>query len=337
MRYQRTFRFAALCATLAITAPARAQAPTGATAPEAANAQADDLTHRGVDFIKKHQWAEAEALLRQAWGLRHAYDIAGNLGLAEAGLGRWREASEHLAFALETFPANGKAAHRELLREKLAKVREELGALTIVVGTAGAEVLVDGQRVGTAPLSGAVFVEAGAHSVEARLPGYVTARQGVEAVRGGALAVTLAMVAMGPQVREVPPVMVPDKGRRTSVLIAGGVTGGAALVMGAAFAVVSNARASDAVAKRDALAKSNGAAACTGASVPTACSAVPDAIRGKNAFGTAAAWSFIGAGTVGAATLIYALAAPKAAKTGRVLLAPTVTAKGGGLVIGGAW
>lgn len=246
MIYRRTLCSAALGATLATAAPAWAQAP--AAPPEASNAQADDLTHRGVDLIKKHQWAEAEALLRQAWALRHAYDIAGNLGLAETGLGKWREASEHLAFALATFPANGKAAHRELLREKLVKVREELGALTVVVGAAGvggvgAEVVVDGKRVGTAPLGEAVFVDPGSHTVEARLAGYETARQGVEAVKGGALTVTLGMVG----VREAPvvvvPTVTPERRSRAPGIVLGSVAG-VSLATGIALVVVAASKTS---------------------------------------------------------------------------------------------
>src|SRR5580704_8866675 len=205
MKHHRPLSVAVFCLCATAASPF-AWSQTPAPGSDAASAQADDLTHRGVDLLKKHQWAEAEDLFRQAWALKRSYDIAGNLGLAEAGLGKWRDAAEHLTLAIATFPANGKAAHRDLLREKLASAREHIGGLAIEVDAAGAEVLVDGKSVGTAPLAGEVLVEPGAHVVEAQLAGRGAARGEASVVAGGSASVTLAL--KGEQAPPPPPLPV---------------------------------------------------------------------------------------------------------------------------------
>ena len=54
-------------------------------------------------------------------------------------------------------------------------------------------------------------------------------------------------------------------------------------------------------------------------------------------FGNVATWSFIGAGVLGAATVIYAVAAPKAEKAPDVRVVPVVTQQSAGLAVGGRW
>ena len=137
----------------ALTGPAAAQGPAQAP-PDAASARADDLTHRGNDLALKHEWAEAAALFRQAWALKQSYDISGNLGIASFALGKYADAAEYVTFALKHFPANGKREHQELLREKLAKARAEIGARTIEVSVAGAQVFVDGKSMWYRPDAG---------------------------------------------------------------------------------------------------------------------------------------------------------------------------------------
>jgi hypothetical protein len=66
------------------------------------------------------------------------------------------------------------------------------------------------------------------------------------------------------------------------------------------------------------------------------CADIATLFRQRASFSNAAVWSFIGAGALGAATVIYVVAtrsAPKAA----VRAAPVVTASGGGLTVEGAW
>jgi hypothetical protein len=218
--------------------------------------------------------------------------------------------------------------------------RQEVGALTIQVGAARADVLVDGVLVGQAPLGDEVFVEAGSHTVEAKLAGYEDGKQTVTVAKGEAQAVTVGMTAVVVAPRSTVIVPPPIDARdgispRKALLIAGGVTTGAALVAGVALTLVANTKASDAATAYTSVVAQHGGMACAQASAP-GCSDPHSLIGQKSAFGSAAAWSFIGGGVVGAGTLIYALVAARSAPPA-VQVAPVVTGQQGGLVVRGAW
>jgi hypothetical protein len=321
---RRTLTCAAFAGALAAAAPAAAQ-----TKADSAD-QAAQLFDKGNVLYKQSRWAEAEVQFQKAWELRRSFDVAANLGDCELEIGQNVEAAEHLAFAVREFPLSGKAALRERLGQRFVEARSRVGALKVAVSAQGAEVLVDGRRVGMAPLEDEVFVEAGAHTVEARLGEEQAGRANVEVAKGASKEVMVTLVKKG---AAPPPGWRPNR----AVLITGGAVAGVGLVVGTALAIVSDKKAGTAETTRAGLVVSNGPTACTGQNVPAACSAVQDAIRGKNTFGSAAAWSFIGAGTVGAATLIYALVTPRVVKSGGVWMAPAVATGGGGLVLAGTW
>ncbi len=308
------------------------QPPPAAEVDRATSDRADDLVKRGNVFGRVDRWAEAEPLFREAWSLKHSYDIAGNLGIAEAAIGKNRDAAEHLSFALRSFPANGKAEHRKLLELTFGQARAQVAALAITVAIERADIFVDGVRVGVTPLDGPIFVEPGARAIEAVLTGYKRARVQVDAAKGSSQAVEIALLPEGSPGGDERSSL----GARKPVVIAGGVVGGAGVVMGAVFTVLANSKANDAATKNAALVKIGPSAAC-GATPSTSCQAVQSAIRDQATFGNAAVWSFIGAGVVGVGTLVYALAAPRAAKTTGVRVVPLVAAGGGGVVLQGAW
>jgi tetratricopeptide (TPR) repeat protein len=316
----------------ALTAPALAQPPPAVEAERAASDRADDLIKRGNAFAKNDRWSDAEPLYREAWSLKRSYDIAGNLGIAEAALGKNRDAAEHLTFALKSFPANGKAEHRKLLEATLTKARGEIAALAIDVSVGKAEVLVDGRRVGTAPLDGPVFVDPGPHVVEATLAGYTAARTQVDAQKGTAQDVALVLAPGPPTGGQTPDA----GGPRKPVIVAGAALGGVGIILGAVFAGLSDAKASDVNAKHDAIVNMGAVAAC-GAAPSAACQALLSAKQDQAAFANAAAWSFIAGGAVGAATVIYAVAAPRAAKRSGMRVVPLVAADGAGVVLRGEW
>src|SRR5262249_46035964 len=139
-------------------------------------------------------WADAEGFLARAWQKKQSYDIAANLGIAETALRKFRSAAGHLDFALRTFPGNGKPENRALIQETFEKARAEVGALRIRVSVEGAQVFVDGEKVGLAPIDHAVYVDAGQHQVEAALVGYGRAQQSIPASKGGVVDVSLTLI-----------------------------------------------------------------------------------------------------------------------------------------------
>lgn len=315
-----------------ISSPAHAGGPpvfvvSGKTASD----RADELVRRALVLGDKDRYAEAEPLLREAWGLKRSYDIAANLAIFEGELGKWRDAAEHMTFALKNFPTNGKPEHRTLGELVLSKALARVTALTIKVNVEKAEILVDGKSVGNAPLADVLFVEPGQHVVTATLAGYSSAQARLDARKGAAQDVTLTMGRAD--------VAKPGEGAsgpRKPVIIAGAAVAGVGVVAGAVLAVLANAKAGDAASEYD---KHNSAGSACGSPPPSSgpCAELWSARRAQATLGNAAAWSFIGAGAVGAGTLIYALAAPRAAKASAVRAAPLVAAGGGGLLLQGEW
>jgi hypothetical protein len=212
-------------------------------------------------------------------------------------------------------------------------------------------VLVDGAAVGTAPLLLPVFVDPGEHTFTARMEGWQTAKRSIVATAGGTEGIDLQLervVAPTPaplptgstaSVSAPPPAVVPvhEGGPRTEVLIAGGATAGAALAAGVIFTVVANGKASDAEEQRDALAGTKGAGACSGAGGPPECAALDDAFDARDTFSNLAFWSFVGAGAIGAGTVVYALVVPAVKPTAGVRVVPVIGSQGGGLSIGGVF
>ncbi|MCC6557580.1 MAG: PEGA domain-containing protein, partial [Polyangiaceae bacterium] len=287
--------------------------------------------------------------------LRPTYDVAANLGHTQYRLGKLREAAGHLELAVRQWPLAGKKEPKELAAARLAELRRSLVSVRLTVSAPGAVVLVDGERIGTSPIEHEVFLDPGKRTIEARKAGFRDAKLEVEAGKGMALELPLTLEAEvaaapvpaapaagggGAGPKASPEVRVEEGGgmpSRRTVLIAGGATAGAALVAGVIFTVVANGKASDAEEQREALAATGGRSGCSGAGAPSGCAALSDAFDSRDAFSNAAFWSFLGAGAIGAATVVYAVVTrPAPASTGARLL-PVVGSGGGGAVVVGAF
>jgi hypothetical protein len=300
----------------------------------------------------KKQAAREEYLA--AWTLKKSYDVAGNLGSLEVELGMFRDGAEHLSFAVRHYATTGTTAQQlEKAKQRLADAKKQVGAVTVTVSVDGAEVLVDGVSVGRAPLEGEIFVEPGARTIEARLNGYEGAKQAVQAEKGSAQSVALTLKALPvgtapgavtsapvgggavttPEAPKAPKeeAGVPPK----VVMIAGGAAAGAALIAGVILTVVANGKAGDAEEQRRALVSSGGPGGC--ATRTSACDELLASVDAKDTFSSAAFWSFVGAGAIGAATGIYALVGLKEAEAPRAKAVPIMTSGGGGVLVRGSW
>ncbi len=332
---RRTVLSTLLLLPVFVAVPAAAQPFPGPGAPPdstSASDQADALFGQGQAALRAGKTEQALQLYLSAWKLKQTHDIAGNLAQVELMLGKKRDAAEHIAFALAHFPPTVQSERREGLKKVLDGLRQELGVLRIHVSAPDAKVALDGTPIGLAPLAAEVFVDPGAHLVEATLKGYKLARAPVDAAKGSAQDVTLTLEALS----EPSPTHPQGSNVRQPVIITGAVLGGAGVILGAVFAGLSSAKANQARTQLDTMAKMGPTAAC--GPMPSAqCQAVQSAGEARATFGNASAWSFIAGGAVGTATLIYALAAPRAAKASGTLVAPTLTTGGGGVVVRGEW
>lgn len=335
-----------LLISVELSVPASAQAappPVFVVSDKTASDRADELVKRALVFGDKDRYTEAAPLVREAWSLKRSYDIAANLGIVEAALNEWRNAAEHITYALKTFPANGKPEHRKLLEETLARTLPRIAALTIKVNVDRAEVFVDDKSVGLAPLVDVVFVEPGMRTIKARLSGYDTATLKVEAAKGGSSESELTLRQSAPPSVQigavVPPLTTehppPDQPRRVVV----GVGVGAATValgLGVAFTIIANGRGDDAATMRGNLAKGQ-PNACGSTPAARDCQALHELWSERAKFSNAAAWSFIGAGVLGAATVGFALLGPKRSSRTEIHAIPAVGPGTAGLVVHGIW
>jgi hypothetical protein len=333
MRTLHALSLSCVLAALLPSTPSLAQpAPLAKPVADAMTQKARQLYAEGVKAYQQSRWADARASFLAAWALSKHYTIAGNLGDCELRLGMHRDAAEHLERYAREIEKDGTstAQERKAGQARYAEARGKVGEVNLEVSVAGAEVYVDGKLAGTAPLEAPVFLEAGSHTIEARSELFPTARKTVEARAGAAEAVVLVLRRA---VEGAPPPLPTSRGPNKAIVLSGVVIAGAGVGLGVVFTVVSSVKASDAVAKFNALVKAGGPEACRSGAPAPGCGDLTDVKKERAALADAALWSFVGGGVVGAGTLIYALAAPKAS----VQALPVVTGQGGGITVRGSF
>jgi hypothetical protein len=347
----------ALTATAVTPRLVAAQTPaTPSAAPTAESARrAEGFYKEGVGLFREKKWAEAEKVFEEAWALNPTVDVAYNLGTTEFRQGKYREAAEHLSFALRAWPLmEAMSSQRPLAEKRLAEARTFVGALTVSVNVAHAEVLVDGRSVGTAPLAGEVFVEPGAHVLEAKLKGYLGAKEPVQVEKGTAKTIELKLAAITPMEASSGVTSdaakpkgggvgstesaVGDGGLRKKLIIAGIASSAVAITGGVVFAIVANAKATAEDNQRaDLVLQGNGTNQCLEAPLPGGCKQLESSIAAHDTFTNLSVWSFVLGGALGVGTAVYALVAPKPTPTGTLRAMPTASREGVGVVVVGRW
>lgn len=111
------------------------------------------------------------------------------IGLAEASLGRWAEAHEHIVAARVTTDDAWINSRRRAIDEALREVRSHLAEVNLTVSPEGASVTLDGARVASFPL----WTTAGRHRIESSAPSYETWAREVELRAGERFTSTLTL------------------------------------------------------------------------------------------------------------------------------------------------
>ncbi|HSY20671.1 MAG TPA: tetratricopeptide repeat protein [Polyangiaceae bacterium] len=159
-------RFLALSLLLAC-APAFSTAPGWAqTAEDATTAMARARFKEGVEFFDKGDFEQARASFLQAYALKRHPAVLLNLAWSCLKAGHPLEAEKYF----EQFPADSKEVtdkQRADAADGLAQSRAKLGRIQVIAAS-GAEVTLDGERAGVAPLAEAIYVEPGAHTVRTK-------------------------------------------------------------------------------------------------------------------------------------------------------------------------
>jgi hypothetical protein len=296
----------------------------------------DEAYRRGNAASHDKRWADAYEAYRQAWSRHRSMKVAANLGNLELTEGKNRDAAEHLGFAVYAYPKDGDPGVLATLKERLVTAKAKVGTLHVAVsGCPQADVFVDGVRLGMS-IDGAIFVEPGTRTVEARWEGCRTARQAIDIAAGATRELPLDMMASAPVVVAPPPVARPEERpaepRAKNGLALGLGFGGAAVAatVGAWFAVGAGNLASVAAGNRNAVTASYGRAACASPSGQAAvvCGEVTSAVSTQAAYTDAAIGSLVAAGVLALGTGAYALWPVKGEPTKatlRVRVQPLVT------------
>lgn len=328
-----------------------------------------DHVRRGRRARDRGKWAEAYAAYKAAFEAadpassteRERAELAGELGLCELALRKYRDAAEHLAFSLEQRTALPLALQLRFEKGEREATRH-VATLLLSVDPSDAQVLVDGKRVGRVARTYKLFLEPGQRMVRAFAPGRQDGFHEFGAVAGTAYNVRMPLprlaVSLAPEsapgspketstTRSSSPVV---RGRPpspwTSWPGALRITGfGLTLATGSLGAVfMVRARTADGDldernAKLDAVGVSQGV--CRETPKPSACAELTSLQRERDLFAGLGTAMVVTSGVVGAVTLasfFTDFSSLQAEPTkARVALVPTVAPTQAGIVAYGAW
>ncbi|WP_437976400.1 PEGA domain-containing protein [Sorangium sp. So ce295] len=352
---------------------AAAQPAAPPVAPGTAPASAADATKRAEALVDKakslyleRKYQDAEEALLVAWELNPTFDVAYNLGNTEYQLKKHKEAATYLSFALRHWPLlKGVAKLKPNAEKWLAESRAQVGAVTVTISMAGAEVLVDGKSVGRAPLEGEVFVDPGEHRIEARHLDYEPASQTVSVAKGATAEVKLSMAlakaeprasagvktegganasfaGAGAPVTGQPPAPVepppPLPGKSWVPAIALGAASVVGLGVGIGMTVASNAASDDVDAQGSAIIDAGGQCKRPPSAFVDRCTELYDAGSREETFGNGARVAFAASGVLAVAAVTYALwPRPKARVAAPLRVLPEVGAQSAGVTLLGVW
>lgn len=315
-------------------------------------AQADAHFARGKAALKQGKKQEALAAYKEAFALKQSFDVAGNLGSLELDMGLFRDAAEHLDFAMRHYAATGStAAQLAKARARYVEATREVQVWKVDVEPAGAEVFVDGVSVGIAPFDHVLFVAPGSRVIEARLAQHEPQKQTLLAAKGATGSVQLKLqpiqaaasaaipptTATGNGTGEKPPLRPAAPQAATEVwptwpVYAGAGAAAVSAAVGVVFVLSGSSASADADEKRDQLATSG--KGCGAAGCPALVTAYEDA---DSAYNTAVPL-LVAAGLLAGATIGYALVfAGEPDGSGSAVIAPTAGPEQVGMIFRGAF
>jgi hypothetical protein len=145
---------------LLVPAPALAQDDVTLT-------MARERFKEGVAYFDKKDFAKARVAFLQAYALKKHPAVLLNLAQSELRSGHEADAAKHFAQYLREHK-DATEAERQGAETGLTAAKALVAEVALSVDTTGAEVYVDGDLEGQAPLPGSVYLAPGAHEIQAR-------------------------------------------------------------------------------------------------------------------------------------------------------------------------
>ncbi len=158
--------------------------------------------HEAYAAANSKDLARAYKILTALVAKNPAYDAVGFLGQTELSLGKYRDASEHLAFAIQNTPPE-KADAITVLIADLAEAKAHITTLRITIDQPDAEVSLDGKVLPKSSLDSELFVEPGKHLISAIHPTLGSTESPIDGKAGESSVVALKLAK--PASSTVPP------------------------------------------------------------------------------------------------------------------------------------
>lgn len=147
--------------------------------------QARQEFNRGVTLYQEGAWNAALGAFQEAYRLRPHPSVRVNMANCYERLNRPLEAIFHFESFLDEAGANATRDQKREVEAALARLRRQVGELTLRVSPDGALVRIDSTETRRAPIVEPVRLTAGNHSIEVSLDGYRSVRRQVEVPGGG--------------------------------------------------------------------------------------------------------------------------------------------------------
>lgn len=162
----------ALCSSLLVTAPVRADGTANPAGDAQTTAEARTHFQRGVRLGEMGSYREAAIEFEAAYRLAPHFAVLFNLGQAYVALARPVDAVEVLRRYLteggSALPPSRRSEVQAIIRQQEGRI----STVTVEANVDGAVLLIDGVTVGRSPLPAPVRVARGAHQFTAVLEGY---------------------------------------------------------------------------------------------------------------------------------------------------------------------
>ncbi|WP_437829332.1 hypothetical protein [Sorangium sp. So ce1153] len=374
--YRRCMRFVAqslwMCLMLGVaigtTHPVRAEDGRPALS-RSDGSNVKDLLRRARRARASGKSTEAHAAYKAAFEAidatsvteRESAEIAGELGLCELDLRKFRDAAEHLAWSLERRKALSPVQQKRF-DDGLAKAVPFVATLYLSVDPPDAEVLIDGKPIGRPRRTYTLFFEPGMHMVRARAPGREEASQTLDARAATEPRMTIQLPRaavsstgegepQGPvkkaatQVQAgrpstqapAPSATWPRTARIGGVVLTTATAAAGAVFLLRAHVVHTNLREANTVRREQGWTSD----ACRKASAPAACAGIHAQIEERNLFATLGKVSLATSAVFGiatAASFLTEVAVFGDARPARGLrIVPVTTGERAGVLLEGAW
>lgn len=161
-------RFAASLTALSLWGAPSVALAQESTVSEAGRGAAQQAYRRAVQLFDQGRHAEALAEFQRANSLAPSFRIQYNVGLCQVALGDSLAAVDAFSAYLREGGEKLPPDRRAQVESEIARLTQQLASLELTVRDAGAEVMLDDERLGNGPLERRLRVNAGAHRVTVR-------------------------------------------------------------------------------------------------------------------------------------------------------------------------